>query len=612
MSTAQRRQALLRDSDGYAPIGSYAAIGDGRTVALIARDGSIDWLSARAIDGEVLFGALLDPARCGSFELCPTDGDYEVQRRYLDRTNVLESTFLTETGVVTVTDALNLQDGGELSWIELARKVRCLQGEVAMRCLLRPRFALGEAQTRLLRHRDAILAGGGELNLAFQAWGAGELQVSAEQAHGTFSLRAEQEALLACVIVEDQPIPRPPRAEVEVRLTQTPEAWRRWLGFHSYEGPWKQAVERSLLALKLLANAQTGAIAAAATTSLPERIGGGRNYDYRYAWIRDSAFALDALGAAGYREQVHASLSWVLASSAATHPRLEPFYTLEGEVPRGQRELPLAGYRGSRPVRAGNNASGQLQLGCYGNLLETVELYVSHGNELDRDTATRVAEVADQVCRIWESEDSGIWELPARRHYTTSKMNCWVALDRALKLAAEGQVPAAHTGLWREQAQRIRDWIERNCFSERKRSYTFFAGAEDLDASVLLAARTRYCAGTDSRLHDTVDAIRRELSAGGPLLYRYSGQRQREGAFLACSFWLVEALARIGRLGQARETMEEMLALSNDVGLYAEELDPETGEMLGNFPQGLTHLALVNAAHTFASAEKDKDGEADV
>lgn len=595
--------------DGFAPIGSYAAIGDGRTIALIARDGAIDWMPVAAIDGVTVFGALLDPVRGGSFTLAPLSG-HEIDRRYLPKTNILETTFTTATGTVVVTDALSLQDGGQLSWIELVRSVRAVEGSVRMAYTLAPRFAFGDGETTLERRGEAIVAGHGQRNMAFRTWGAGEPSHARGQITGEFELDGGEEALLVCVFVEAEPIALPPREEIEVRLQRTAEAWERWLDFHSYEGPWREQVQRSLLALKLLTNANTGAMAAAATSSLPERIGGDRNYDYRYAWIRDTAFALDAFADAGYSEQVHASLSWVLGASESTHPRMEPFYTLDRRVPRGEQRLPLAGYRGSQPALRGNSASGQLQLGCYGNLLETIELYVRHGNALDPHTRLRVAEIADHVCRIWGREDSGIWELPQLRHYTSSKINCWVALDRAIRLAERGEAPAtSRVERWHATGEEIRAWIDEHCWSRVHESYAFYAGSDELDASVLLAARVGFLPADDARLRSTIAAIRRELGAGGPLLFRYSGQQHAEGAFLACSFWLVEALARIGELQDACSTMEQVLAHANDVGLYAEEIDPAGGEMLGNFPQALTHLALVSAATACASAEQVNGGE---
>jgi GH15 family glucan-1,4-alpha-glucosidase len=588
-------------TDGYAPIESYAAIGDGRTVALVARDGSVDWLPIPAVDGTPIFAALLDAERGGSFALEPVDA-YETTRRYLPDTNVLETTFTTSEGVATVVDALSLQDGGQLSWTELVRRIEGTRGRVRFRFELRPRFGF-DNRAAFQRRQDALVASSGRYALAFLSWDATGVTAASGSVVGEVETSKGSDALLVCTCVVGEPVPLPPRREIEIRLDRTGDAWRRWLGFHHYEGDWRDAVERSALALKLLISAPTGAIAAAATTSLPERIGGDRNYDYRYAWIRDTALTLDALGTLGYREQVHASLSWLLRASDATHPRLEPFFGLDGHVPRSTEEHDVDGYRGSRPVRRGNSASGQLQLGCYADLLETVAFYVGHGNTLDAETGVRVAETAELVCRIWQNDDSGIWELHELRPYTHSKISCWVALDRALGLAAAGEAPDEHAAHWRGEAERIRVWIDEHCWSDARRSYSFYAGGDELDAAVLLAIRSGYLGAGDERAHATIDAIRDGLSAGGALLYRYSGQESQEGAFVACSFWLVEALAVVGRLEEARAAMDALVVLCNDVGLFAEEIDPATGAFLGNVPQGLTHLSLINAAAALRRAE---------
>jgi GH15 family glucan-1,4-alpha-glucosidase len=347
---------------------------------------------------------------------------------------------------------------------------------------------------------------------------------------------------------------------------------------------------------------------AAGTTSLPEKIGADRNYDYRFTWVRDASFALDALTMLGLREQVHASLAWLLEAVGRTQPHITPLYALEGQVPRGVAELALDGYRGSRPVRRGNEAGAQLQLGCYGDLLETIDLYVRHGNRLDPDSGRRIAESADLLCEIWRNDDSGIWELPDLRPYTISKMAAWVALDRAIHLAQQGQIPEEGAERWRREAERVRAYVEERCYSEERQTYLFYADSEELDAGTLLAARNGFTDPKGERMRGTIDALRAELGAGGPLLYRYSGQQGEEGAFLACSFWLVEALARAGRTDEARETMDALLDLGNDVGLYSEQIDPESHELLGNFPQGLTHLALINAAAIVAEQEEENDG----
>jgi GH15 family glucan-1,4-alpha-glucosidase len=582
-------------TDGYAAIEDYAAIGDGRTVALVAKDGSIDWLPVPKLDDPPVFSALLDAERGGRFALAPV-GEYDVERAYVPATNVLETTFDTADGRVTVTDALTMQDGALLPWLELVRRVECVRGEVQLEWRVEPRFEYGLETTRIDRRRDGFLASCLNRYLLVRAWNAGDAAPTTDAVGTRFTLGKGDTALLACVMADGEPIPFPAREEVEERLDRTADAWRRWSS-ECYDGPWREPVVRSALALKLLIQAPTGAIAAAATTSLPERIGGHRNYDYRYSWIRDSALTMDALARLGFREQVHGSLSWLLKASLGSHPRMQPFYGIDGGVPRTFEELSLSGYRGSKPVYKGNHAEGQAQLANYGDLLETIELYVANGNALDRETSLRVAEVADLVCLIWENDDSGIWELDEQRPYTISKFGCWVALDRAQKLAARGEIPNEGARGWHETAARVREYVERACWSESKRSYTFFAGTEALDASVLLAARTGYCDEALERLDSSIDAVVRELGSG-PFVYRYSGQQDVEGAFLPCSFWVAAALAYCGRRDEARALMDELVELANDVGLYSEEMDPADRSMLGNFPQALTHLALINAAVT--------------
>jgi GH15 family glucan-1,4-alpha-glucosidase len=590
--------------EGFAPIESYAAIGDGRTVALVALDGRIDWLPLPSLDGLTFFGALLDVERGGSFSLAPID-EYETERRYLPGTNVLETTFTTESGVATVTDVLSLQDGGQLSWVELVRRVQGKRGRVRLRYELQPRCDFGRTPLTLTRRGDAVVVSGSASTVALRALDADEPLVTGALVEGELDTKRGSDVVLVCTCVTDEPIPLPPRREIEIRLERTAEAWKRWLDLHDYEAEWEQAVDRSALVLKLLIRADTGAMTAAATSSLPERIGGDQNWDYRFAWIRDTSFVLDALASLGYREQVHESLSWLLRATEATHPRLHAFLTLTGSVPQQEEQLDLTGYKGSRPVRKGNGASEQLQLGTYGDLLVTLDTYVRNGNILDKQTGIRLAEMADQVCRVWEREDSGIWELDTLRHYTSSKINCWAALDRALSLSADGHAPTDHAERWREERERIRVWIDQRCWSDEQQAYTFYPDTAELDASVLLAVRVGYLPAADSRLHSTVDAIRNELDAGAPLLYRYSDRRGQEGAFVACSFWLAEAYARLGRIDEARDTMRALIPLANDVGLYAEEIEPKTGAFLGNFPQALTHLSLINAAVAIQHATKE-------
>jgi len=584
----------MKRENGFAPIGSYAAIGDGRTVALVAADGSVDFMSLPSLHAPTTFAALLDPERGGRFTLAPT-GEFDVARRYVGRTNVLETTYRTGDGVVRVTEALTLQDGGLLPWVELARRIEGVEGSVRLEWRLEPRFDWGGELPRIVRRGDHLVAEGAGLQLAVHSRGAGVVEPEEDALAGSFELAAGEQALLALVAAHEQPLHAPSRDHVEARLDATCRVWERWLGFWAYDGPWEEEVARSALALKLLVYAPNGSIAAAPTTSLPEVIGGDKNYDYRYSWVRDSAFTLDALMRLGLPEQVQESFGCLLRAVRQTAPDLRPFYDLDGNVPERSETLDhLRGYRDSAPVRYGNAASTQLQLGSWGDLLETADLYVSEDNVLDEETGELLASCADRASILWGDEDSGMWELSEHRHYTSSKVSVWMALDRALRLAGEGQLPDDHAPQWREQRERLRAWIEATCWSEELGGYCGWAGEDSLDAGILRACRMGY--PEPERLSRTVDTIREQLGAGPGLIYRTSEHVGQEGAFVACSFWAVEALARLGRVDEACETMERILPYANDLGLFSEQVDPESGELLGNFPQGLSHLALVNAA----------------
>jgi GH15 family glucan-1,4-alpha-glucosidase len=587
---------------GYLPIRDYAAIGDGRTVALVGSDGAVDWLCLPDLDSASVFAALLDSERGGRFALAPSVA-YNTTRRYLPETNVLETTFTTPAGIVRVTDAMTLPLRGLTPYRELVRRVDGVAGEVPMRWLVEPGFAYGSKRQAFNRHGGIPVAAHGSDAVAVLSWDAGRAEIDVASVGGHFRSRAGQSSLLVLSAAHQEPLVLPSRNDVESRLDATAVSWRTWAGERSYEGPWREAVLRSALALKLLVFAPSGAIAAAATTSLPEEIGGGRNWDYRFSWPRDAAFTLQALLALGCGSEARAFFSWLLHASQLTHPRVQVLYRLNGRDDTHERELPLAGYRRSSPVRVGNGARAQLQLDVYGEVLAAAALLAAFFGRLDRDQGRRLAEMADLVGRIWRRPDAGIWEVRADpAHFIQSKMMCAVALDRAVALAESGYLPGKNAGQWRREATAIRAYVESAGYSEPKQSYRRAVADDGVDASLLLGVLARYDRPDAPRLVATVDAIRRVLGHG-PFVHRYladDGLPGEDGAFIACSFWLVEALARQGRGDDAAELMNELVELSNDVGLYAEEIDPLRGDFLGNFPQGLSHLALINAAVAIA------------
>jgi GH15 family glucan-1,4-alpha-glucosidase len=597
---------LAPREDGYSPIASYAAIGDGRTVALVALDGSVDWLCLPDLDSPAVFAALLDSESGGSFTLRP-EAPFGSVRRYLPGTNVLETTFETTTGTVRVTDALTIPAEGLSPQRELVRVIETVAGRVPMRWEVTPRFGFGSGRVLLGRRGGVPVASCGSDALAVCSWGAGEAAPSAGGIRGRFEANPADRVVIALSAAHQEPLIMPAKPDVEARLTHTIGMWRGWAEALRVGSAWREAVKRSALALKLLVYAPSGAIAAAATTSLPETVSGERNWDYRFCWVRDSALVLNALLRLGCDEEADAFFWWLMQASQLTHPRVQVLYRLDGGPQAEERTLALDGYLASRPARVGNAAAGQLQLDVYGDLLQAAWLYASSGRRIDPDVGRRLAETTDLVCRIWAERDAGLWEMRSSpQHCTESKMMCAVAIDRALRLAEAGQIPCRHAAQWQSAGVAIREFIERRCWSEAKGSYVRYPGTGELDASLLLGVVFAYREPGDPRLRRTVEAIQREL-AHGPYLYRYSGEdglSGEEGAFLTCSFWLVEALALQGRREEAIALMAELVGASNDVGLFSEEVDPATGQFLGNLPQGLTHLALINAALTLEEVEQ--------
>ena len=589
----------MRGDDGYASIGDYAVVGDGRTAALIAGDGSIDWLCLPDMDSPSVFAAILDAERGGSFSLQPVE-PFDATRRYVPGTNVLETTFRTGAGSVRLTDAMTLAVPGRLAPMrEVVRKIECLDGAVAVEWAVEPRFDYASREGEVSVRDGRVFFTHRVHALVLSVWGAETVSA------GRARLSAGEQIVFSLSSAHHRAAVLPSRADTEHRLAHTLSFWRDWGQRAEYEGPWREAVLRSALALRLLVFAPSGAIAAAPTTSLPEKIGGGRNWDYRYAWLRDASYTLDALVALGYHDEAHAFFWWFMHASRLSRPRLEVLYRVNGANRAPERELEqLAGHRGSRPVRIGNAAGRQVQLDIYGSVLDSIWLHARTHGDLGAETGRGIAKIADYVSDAWPQPDSGIWEVRSDpTHFVQSKAMCWAALDRACRLAEAGFVPDRRAK-WRNAAEATRAWIEEHGWDEALRSYIRAPELRELDASVLTLALVEYEA-EHGRLNSTIDAVRERLGAG-PLLYRYLGEDglpRGEGAFTTCSFWLVDALARVGRVEEAAGLMDELVPLATDVGLFAEEIDPSTGEHLGNFPQGLVHLALINAAVSIAKAE---------
>ena len=413
---------------------------------------------------------------------------------------------------------------------------------------------------------------------------------------GRFTTSEGSKSILTIVGTENEPIFLPEPERTLDAVDRTIANWSTWSETFSYDGPWADAVQRSALALKLLIYSPTGAIAAAPTTSLPEDRTGGKNWDYRFAWVRDLSYTVHALTRFGLREETHAAVSWVMRTIAEHDETMPIFYELDGSKTDGVEERDVPGWKGIGPVTIGNRAGDQLQLGVWGDVFEILRQYVAAGNVLDRQTASVLERLANDACHRWEEPDSGMWELHDEQHYVTSKMGCWKALTDAVYIAEAGEM-SGDVDRWRTEADLIRDWIDTEGWSDELGAYAWYPGSGKLDASVVLHAISGFDRG--ERMRSTLDAIRRELGHGR-YLYRYTGAAEEESCFVACSFWMVSALHLVGRTDDARELMDELAAAPNDVGMLAEMIDADSGAFVGNLPQALSHLALIHAAITLA------------
>ena len=597
---------------GYPPIGDYAYIGNGHCAALVSRYGSIDWCCMPRLARGSCFGRILDWDHGGYCSLRASDDDARSTRRYLDGTLVLETHLAAGAGEARVLDCLTVEDGREPR-AELLRIVEGQRGHVDLELRIAPRFDYGELPPWIRYHDLGVFSAiGGDDALVIT--GDMELDADKHELHAEVTVRAGERLRLAIGFVppedlEAQPPAAPSPAEIDTRLERTIESWRRWSAQASLDGPERAAVLRSAIVLKGLANPRTGAIAAAPTTSLPEAPGGDLNWDYRFSWIRDSAFSVRALSDIGFRQEADAFRRFVERSAAGSADGLQIMYGMHGERRLTEVTLDrLEGYRGAAPVRVGNAATKQLQLDVYGHLLQLAWRWHERGHSPGDDYWRFLLDVVESAVANSRHPDRGIWEIRGKpRHFVHSKAMCWAALDRAIRLA-EDSLRQAPLRRWRTERDAIRQAIERDGYDSKRGVYVQAFGGNQLDSALLLLPEIGFVDYDDERMVRTVDAIRADLEVDG-LLLRYrvdpelqGGAGQNEGSFLACTFWLAECLARQGRLSDAREVFERAAACGNDLGLFAEQYDTETDEMLGNFPQGLTHLAHIGAAVALAEA----------
>jgi GH15 family glucan-1,4-alpha-glucosidase len=602
---------LTSENASYPPIDDYALIGDCRSAGLVSRGGSLDWLCLPRFDSPSIFAALLDAENGGRFLVRPI-GKFRTERRYLANTNVLETVFRTPTGACVLRDLMSVSsEEDKRAYLtpehEVLRELEGLEGEVEVEILYDPRPDYGRVRP-LLEQRGALglrcEVDGTSLTLRSEL--PLGLTDGERSASGAARIRSGERKYLSLTYSMEAPAVVPLLGEAaRGRIERTVRWWQEWANRCAYEGPYRDAVVRSALALKLMTYAPSGALVAAPTTSLPEAIGGVRNWDYRYCWLRDASFTLRALFALGYREEAEAYIGWLLHATRLTWPELHVLYDVFGEAKLPERELPhLEGYAGSRPVRVGNDAQGQLQLDVYGEVINGAARFLDRGGRFDRDTSRMLDGLGRTVCRRWHEPDEGIWEgRSGRFHNTHSKVLCWVALDRLIEMHKAGYLEVS-VDLFRANREEIREEIEAHGYNERIKSYTRTFDGEEMDASLLTLPLYGYVEGTNPRMRSTCARIHEKLARDG-LVYRYEteiddGLPPGEGAFGICSFWAVECVAHGGNVEGATRTFEQLLAYANDVGLFAEEIDPDTGAALGNFPQAFTHIGLINAALTLA------------
>ncbi|MFG2072418.1 glycoside hydrolase family 15 protein [Nonomuraea maritima] len=605
----------IRDSPGdcrYLPIGEHGLIGDLRTVALVGTNGTIDWYCCPRFDSPSVFGSLLDADKGGAFELC-ADIPATTKQFYFPDTNVLITRFFASDGVGEIQDFMPIpEDAQEADRHRLIRRVSCVRGAIPFRARIAPRFDYARQPHTVQQDGSRITFASPTLTLALFA--SVPLETDGQDVWSRFTLREGDFAVFALDRVGGSVEPRGcPVEEAEREFGDTVRFWRQWLSRSRYRGRWREVVHRSALTLKLLTYAPSGGIVAAPTTSLPEQLYGPRNWDYRYVWVRDAAFCVYALLRLGFVDEAEAFMGFLskhvsLACDADNPaPPLQIMYGIDGREDLPEQELNhLEGYRKSAPVRIGNAAAEQLQLDIYGALIDSIYLYNKWGRPISHDRWQEVCTLVNWVSNNWDQPDEGIWETRGgRKNFVYSRLMCWVAIERAMRIAGQRGLPADIVR-WRQARDTIYRDIMRHGWSEPLQAFVQHFDDEVLDASILMMPLAKFVSPTDPRWLSTLDALGDGLVSDS-LVYRYDplaspdGLEGPEGTFSICSFWYVEALARAGRLDDARLAFEKMLTYANHLGLYAEEIG-HTGEQLGNFPQAITHLALISAAFNLDQA----------
>jgi GH15 family glucan-1,4-alpha-glucosidase len=600
--------------DDYPPIGDYALIGDCHSAALVSRDGSIDWCCLPRFDSGSAFGRLLDRRGGGHCSVQPAgEGPWDYVRSYLGDTLVLETTVLGPTGEARLIDCFTIHGSpGQNEQRRILRIIEGGRGSVEIDVRVAPRFDYGQVRPWIRRHGHRLHStiGGNDALLVYC-----DQELEEDPQHelaGRFTVGPGDRVRLALTYctperIDAEPPSEPGARDLDSLLEGTVAWWREWACTVRLDSRDEPAARRSAIALKALTFAPTGAVTAAPTTSLPEAVGGTRNWDYRYAWVRDSSFSSRAFSELGCLAEADAFRAFIMRSAAGHADDLQVLYGVGGERRlRGDVVEGLEGYRKSKPVRIGNDAAEQTQLDAYGELVNLTWRWHRRGHSPSDDDWRFLVSLIDHAAEQWSQPDKGIWEWAGEpQHFVHSKVLCWSALDRGIRLADEC-MRRAPTRRWKQARDEVREAIEQRGFDRKRGVYVQAFGRTEMDAALLLLPTVEYLAWDDERMLRTAAAVREELDAGDGLLYRYrcdDGLEGEEGAFLCCSFWLAECLARGGDLGEGRAVFDQAVARANDLGLFSEEVDPATGELLGNFPQGLTHLAHIDAAVALGEAQ---------